>query len=159
MIGFCLFVFLSFPSHWFQRPHNKLWRGSCLWAETWLLHSGQPCVAAGTNALGSVVLRLPYTGVKAVLCWTLNMGFLALVCKWRQEDELCVSKPSEWMLSLWLRVTYLQWGPGFRTLHCIKWPVGSLPVLVVSHSSSRRRWISGHREFIGSTVSFQLLVV
>ena len=43
-------------------------------------------MAAGTSTFGSVILRLPYTGVKAcALCWTLTVGFVA---------ERLVSSPS-----------------------------------------------------------------
>lgn len=46
------------------------------------------------------------------------------------EIQLSVSKLSECMLCLWVRLIYLRRGPGFRTLHCAEGP-GSLPVLMV----------------------------
>ena len=46
------------------------------------------------------------------------------------EIQPSVSKLSECMLCLWVRLIYLRRGPGFRTLHCAEGP-GSLPVLMV----------------------------
>lgn len=47
----------------------------------------------------------------------------------RRGDQLSVSKLSEWMLCLWVRL-YLRREPGFRTLHGTEGP-GSLLVLMV----------------------------
>ena len=115
--AFCLFVLLSFPSHLFQRPHTKLWRGSCLWAENWLPHSGRPMCGCWNKYLWvshSQVTVHWREGLCSVLdtdrglCSRKARQFS--ICKWRRGGQLNVSKPSEWMLSLWVRLICLRRG-------------------------------------------------